>query len=182
MRGLFDKIRFDKNADRLGPDCPFTHWRLFFKKPMRKICQKKFAAFGEGAEFRPYAFAVNCSKIKLGKRVVIRPGSMLFADIRHKDKGFINIEDDVLIGSGVHIYVSNHKFGASGKTVFEQGHFDPENTTLQKGCWVGANAVLLPGVTIGANAVVGAGSIVTKNVPDNTVVVGNPARVIKEFH
>ncbi|MEL7271430.1 MAG: acyltransferase [Bacteroidota bacterium] len=181
MLGLLKKVRFDYKADRLGPDCPFTHWKLFFKGSMRKICEKKFSEFGEGSEFRPYAFAINCSQIRLGKRVVIRPGSMLFADVRYKDKGLIKIEDDVLIGSGVHIYVSNHKFGESDKTVIEQGHFEPLNTTLKKGCWIGANAILLPGVTIGENSVVGAGSIVTKNVPNNSVVVGNPARIIKKF-
>ncbi|HAI40259.1 MAG TPA: acyltransferase, partial [Maribacter sp.] len=60
-----------------------------------------------------------------------------------------------------------------------QGHFNAENTILKKGCWVGANAILLPGVTIGHNSIVGAGSIVTKDVPDNVVVAGNPAKVLK---
>lgn len=45
--------------------------------------------------------------------------------------------------------------------------------------WIGVNVTILPGVTIGENAVVGAGAVVTKDVPDNAVVVGNPARVIK---
>ncbi len=178
---LRQKIKFDKKADRLGPDCPFTHWRLFFKKSMRKICEKKFGSFGEDAEFRPYAFAINCSKISIGKKVVIRPGSMLFADTRVPNKGRIIIEDNVLIGSGVHIYVSNHKYGAKNATIMEQGHFEPENTVLKKGSWIGANAILLPGVSIGYNSIVGAGSIVTKNVPDNVVVAGNPAKILKEI-
>ena len=50
---------------------------------------------------------------------------------------------------------------------------------IKKGAWIGARAIINPGVTIGENAVVGSGAVVTKDVPDNTVVVGNPARVIK---
>ena len=52
---------------------------------------------------------------------------------------------------------------------------------MKRGCWVGANAIILPGVTIGENAVVGAGSVVTKSIPDKVVAVGNPARIIRHL-
>ncbi|MCH5330753.1 MAG: galactoside O-acetyltransferase, partial [Alistipes sp.] len=52
---------------------------------------------------------------------------------------------------------------------------------LKRGCWIGAGSTILPGVTVGENAVVGAGSVVTKDVEDNTVVAGNPARLIKRI-
>jgi acetyltransferase-like isoleucine patch superfamily enzyme len=182
MFGIIRKIKFDLKADRLGPDCPFTHWKLFFKSPMRTLCVKKLAHFGENSEIRPYSYLINCSKISIGENVVIRPGSMLFADIRAKDKGKIMIQDGVLIGSGVHIYVSNHKYGKPDTPIIDQGAFDALDTTLKKGCWIGANSILLPGVTIGANSIVGAGSIVTKNVPDNVIVAGNPAKIIKTIY
>ena len=50
---------------------------------------------------------------------------------------------------------------------------------IRKNAWIGARVSILPGVTIGENAIVGTGSIVTKDVPDNAVVVGNPARIVK---
>ena len=50
---------------------------------------------------------------------------------------------------------------------------------IKRNVWIGVNVTILPGVTIGENAVVGAGAVVTKDVPDNAVVVGNPARVIR---
>ena len=57
-----------------------------------------------------------------------------------------------------------------------------EGPVIGKGAKIGANATILPGVKIGANALVGAGSVVVKDVPANSVVVGNPARVIKELN
>jgi maltose O-acetyltransferase len=52
---------------------------------------------------------------------------------------------------------------------------------IEENVWIGGGAILLPGVTIGRNAVVGAGAVVSRNVPANTVVAGNPARVIREI-
>lgn len=67
---------------------------------MRELCIKKFKPFGEGSESRPGAYAVNCSQISIGANVVIRPGTMLFADNRPGGAKII-IEDKVSIGSGV---------------------------------------------------------------------------------
>lgn len=178
---VIKKIKFDLKADRLGPDCPFTHWKLFFKRPMQKLCSKKLAHFGKNAEIRPYTYIINCSKVSIGEKVVIRPGSMLFADNRDPEKGRIIIKDGALVGSGVHIYVSNHKYGAPNTPIIAQGHFDALDTVIEEGAWIGANSILLPGVTIGKNSVVGAGSIVTKDVPNNTIVAGNPARILKSL-
>lgn len=178
---IYKKIAFDKKTDRIGPDIPFTHWRLFLKSRMRKLCKKKFLFFGEGSEFRPHAYAINCSKIKIGENVVIRPGSMLFADIREKEFGIIDIKDNVLIGSGVHIYTSNHEFKDLSKGIIDQGHSSPKNVILHEGCWIGANSLLLPGVEIGFHSIIGAGSVVTKNIPPYTIAAGNPARVIKKL-
>jgi len=52
---------------------------------------------------------------------------------------------------------------------------------LKKRAWIGINSTILPGVTIGENSIVGAGSVVTKDVPDNTIVAGNPAKFIKRI-
>lgn len=177
---LRERLKFWTTADRIGPDVPLTHWRLHFKSLMRRLCESKFLRFGAGAEFRPGAYAIGCSKISLGSRVVIRPGCMFFADPREGESG-ITIEDDVLVGSAVHIYVANHKFDDSLRPVIEQGHSQSAPVLIKKGAWIGAGSIVLAGVTVGRNSVVGAGSVVTRDVPAFTVVAGNPARKIREI-
>lgn len=177
---LIQRIKFWKNADRLGPDIPYTHWKLYFKSTMLRLCRSKFKYFHDTAEFRPGAYAVGCSKISLGKRVVIRPNTMLFADPRECGAG-ITIEDDVMLGSGVHIYVHNHKYDNPSIPIIDQGHNESSEVILKKGCWIGANAIILAGVVIGENAVIGAGSVVTKPVPPRVVVAGHPARILKNI-
>jgi len=177
---LPSRLKFWREADRLGPDVPTTHWQLHFKSAMLRIARRKFAGFGEGAEFRPGAYAVVCSKISLGRRVVVRPGCMLFADPRPEGAG-ITIEDDAMMGSGVHIYVANHRFDDLSRPIIEQGHYESKPVRVCRGAWIGANSILLPGVTIGENAVVGAGSVVTRDVPPYCVAAGSPAKVIKKL-
>jgi acetyltransferase-like isoleucine patch superfamily enzyme len=177
LREILDRKIFWKEADRIGPDIPSMHWRLHFPSLMRKLCVSKFKYFAESAEFRVGAYAIVCSKISVGERVVIRPNTMLFADPRDGGAEII-IEDSVMIGSGVHIYTQNHRFDMVGVPVIEQGHMSSKEVRLCRGCWIGANAIILPGVIVGENAVVGAGSIVTRNVPKGIVVAGNPAKPI----
>jgi acetyltransferase-like isoleucine patch superfamily enzyme len=156
-----------------------THPLLFFKRTNNWICKKKFKNFGEGSEFRPYAYAVYPSNISIGKDVIIRPGTMMFAD--NTKPGYISIEDDVAIGSGVHFYVSNHIFDRTDIPIRLQGHYQSRPIKICKGAWIGAGSIILCGVTIGQNAVVGAGSVVTRDVEPYTVVVGNPAHKIKDI-
>lgn len=175
---IFRRIRYWKNADRIGPDIPGTHWMLHFKSSRRKLCKRKFKYFADTADFRPGAYAICCSKINLGQRVVIRPGSMLFADPRENGAG-ITIEDDVILGSGIHFYCHDHKFDNPAIQIIDQGHLKSKPIILKKGCWIGANCIILSGVTVGKNSVVGAGSVITKSLPDKVLAVGNPTKVIR---
>jgi acetyltransferase-like isoleucine patch superfamily enzyme len=180
---LADRISFWKAADRIGPDIPWTHWRLYFKSTMRALCTKKFKYFGKGAEFRPGAYAESCAKISIGNNVVIRPSTFLFADPTPGGGGIV-IEDDVLLGCGIHFYTNNHEFSDSTRPIANQGYPEPthlDSITVKRGSWIGANTIILPGVVIGANSVVGAGSVVVRSVPARTLVAGNPARTIREI-
>lgn len=172
---IMQRIEFWKTTDRIGPDMPYTHWRLYFRSTMVGLCKSRFRRFADTAEFRPGAYATSCCNISLGERVVIRPGCMLFAD---EFEG-ITIEDGVMLGAGVHVYVNNHRFDEPDRPIIDQGYYPSQPVVLEAGCWIGANAIIMPGVVVGENAVVGAGSIVTRSVPPRVVVVGSPARVIR---
>lgn len=178
---IINRISFWKGADRIGPDLPWTHWRLYFKSTMIKLCSQKFLYFGKGAEFRPGAYAITCSKISIGDNVIIRPGVMLFADPRQCEDGKIIIENNVMIGSCVHFYVANHRFDRVDTPFINQGHYPPKTIRIGQGSWIGANSTILPGVEIGSNTIIGAGSVVTKSFPLNVLVAGNPAKIIKQL-
>ena len=182
LKELIDRIKFWELSDRLGPDFPTTHWRLYFKSTGRRLCESKFKHFGVGAEFRPGAYAEACSKISIGKDVIIRAGTFLFADPSPGGAG-ITIEDGVLIGAGVHFYTNNHEYSQSDTPIIDQGYpatTENDAIVVKSGCWIGAGAIILPGVTSASNSVVGAGSVVTKSIFVPGVYVGNPARIINK--
>ena len=107
-------------------------------------------------------------QLKIGEKVFINHSLCVSA------AAGIEIEDGVQIAPQVTILTVNHDL--KNKTMVK---CSPVH--IKKGAWIGARAIILPGVTIGENAVVGAGSVVTKDVLANTVVVENPAKVIKEI-
>lgn len=94
--------------------------------------------------------------------------------------GNIAIGNDTMLGPNVLIYDHDHIFDAQlGIIRFE---YNVEDVQIGKGCWIGANCVILKGVHIGNRCVIGAGSVVTKDIPDNSVAVGSPAKVIKTLN
>ena len=172
---FISRLKFWLNTDRLGPDIPTSHWLLYFPNLANKLCKKKFKKFSNSAQIRPGAYIINCSKVSIGNRVIIRPNTMIFGDEE------IIIEDDVLIGSGVHIYTGNHEFQNPNIPIIDQGHSKAKKVIIKKGSWIGANVIILPGITVGENSVIGAGSVVTKNVGAYTLVAGNPAILKKNI-
>jgi len=179
INDLYKKYHFQKRNKRIGPDMPFTHWRLYLPSQMRRLCKFMFKNFGENSDFRPNSYAVHCENISIGENVIVRPLSVLEAD----EDAFIEIQDNVMLAPGIHIYVNNHKFERRDIPLSEQGYYPSQNVIIKKGAWIGANVTILMGVTIGINAVVAAGSVVTKSVPNYAIVGGVPAvikSVIKE--
>lgn len=88
----------------------------------------------------------------------------------------VRIGDNVLMGPGVHIYTASHPLEHDLR---ELGLENGKPVTIGNNVWIGGKSIITPGVTIGNNVVIGAGSVVTKDVPDNVLVAGTPARIIR---
>jgi len=93
----------------------------------------------------------------------------------------VTIGKHVLIADRVFISDADHQYADANTPIRLQGDAFLGAVSLQDGCWIGVGAVILPGVTIGRNAVVAANAVVTRDVPDRTVVGGIPAEVIKQL-
>ena len=90
----------------------------------------------------------------------------------------VTIEDDVFVGHGVTFVNDTYpRATTQGGTLQTEADWKVEPTLVKKGASIGSGSTILANVTIGENAIVGAGSVVTKDVPDNVIVAGNPARV-----
>ena len=94
------------------------------------------------------------------------------------DDGNIYVGDRVMIGPNVTIATANHPLEPELRAKGLQINRD---VVIGENVWLGAGVIIVPGVTIGKNAVIGAGSVVTKDIPDNVLAVGNPARVIRKI-
>jgi acetyltransferase-like isoleucine patch superfamily enzyme len=111
------------------------------------------------------------ARLRIGARVLIGEGTYVTA---HHD---LEIGDDVLIAAGCYITEANHGV-EPGELIRDQATVTGR-VSIGRGAWLGAHAVVLPGVRIGEGAVVGAGSVVKTDVPDNAIVAGIPARLIR---
>lgn len=107
------------------------------------------------------------NQVKFGKNVFINHSAIL------SSSGGIEFEDGVMVAPGLKIATINHDM-YERHTKYTYG-----KVLIKKNAWIGMGVTICPGVTIGENAVVGAGAVVTKDVPDNAVVGGVPAKLIK---
>lgn len=127
-----------------------------------------FPAMGEGSRVSAPLSGVRFHNVSIGRNVIVMPGCLMMS------AGGITIEDGAMIAANVQLISNNHD-------LYERQVITCRHVRIGKNAWIGAGATILPGVTIGDNAVVGAASVVTRDVAPDTIVAGNPARVIKHI-
>jgi len=109
-----------------------------------------------------------------GKNITLGTGIFINAGCTFQDQGGVTIGDGSLIGHNVVLAMLNHDLHPS-----RRADMHPALIVIGRNVWIGANEIVLPSVTVGDNSVIAAGSVVTRDVPANTVVVGSPARVVR---
>lgn len=182
----------------LGDACDLQPPCILGKPPRGARPGEVALSLGDGAVVRPfttiYAGSIIGARLQTGQGASIREDNRIGDDVsigtnavleygnRIGDRSrihsgcfleMVTIEEDVFVGPNVVFTDDPHPMGCPRYTECKGG------VTVKRFARIGANSTILPGVTIGENALVGAGSVVVQDVPSGTVVVGNPARVVK---
>jgi len=151
---------------RLLPDFAFPSLRAALLRKAGFGLSRKVALLGRVIVVGPGDIA---PRLTIGECTIIAPGVILGLD------GPITIGRNVSLSPNVVIYTATHALG------FGSQHMSPITTekpvVIGDGAWIGMHSLILPGITVGRGSVVSAGSIVTQDVPENTLVAGNPAAV-----
>ena len=142
------------------------------------ILKQLFAEIGENVAIDINFFCEYGKNISIGNDVIIN------SHCTFVDNEKITIGNKVLIAPNVQIYTAYHPILPEQRLKDERPTYfntcaDP--VEIKDGAWIGGGTIILPNVTIGKNSVIGAGSVVTRSIPDNCVAVGNPCRPIKFF-
>ncbi len=129
---------------------------------------------GENTGISPYVKirVQNGGFVKIGKHCSVHSFSVIYGD------GGVTIGDYVRIATHCVIVPNNHKFDDPTKNIYDQG-LERKEIIIKDDVWLGAGVTVLAGVTIGAHSVVAAGAVVTKDVPEYSVVGGVPAKILK---
>ena len=180
---VFEKLKSGEPVDMLSPEyrpaidelrrADLALFRLNHAEPTPENMAKGLDELFDGHDHSGLGIMTPC-QIDFPKQLTIGKHVFINHSFTAMSIGGVTLEDNVQIGPHVTIVTDNHDF--DNRYVLKC-----RSVRVCKNAWIGANATIMPGVTVGENAVVAGGAVVTKDVPANTVVGGNPAKVIKEL-
>jgi maltose O-acetyltransferase len=167
-RGLAAALYYSVAIRLPGPGMPggfIGHWlRTWLAKRMLRKC-------GRGIRVAPGARFGSGLVVSLGNNSNLGRDCWLLGDV--------SIGDDVVMAPEVIIITSNHAFFETAKPIIVQGQAEMEPVVIGDDVWIGTRVIILPGVRVGSHSIIGAGSVVTRDVPEWAIVAGNPARAIR---
>ena len=168
---IVDSRNFDAKAFEIAKHNVQTLFRLNHTMPMTEeysaVLHDLFGdRIGKNTMITAPLQGVCFDRVTIGDHVYTGGNLLLMAH------GGITIEDGAWIAANVQLISNNHD-------MYDRAVLLCKPVLIKRDAWIGAGATILPGVCVGAHAVVGAGAVVTKDVPDYAVVVGNPARIVK---
>ncbi len=152
------------------------------------LCISDDVKLGKNVKLSKFINLYGCSigdNTKVGAFVEVQKNAFIGSHCKISSHTFIcegvTIEDNVFIGHGVAFINDTYPRATTDGTLQTEADWKVEPTLVRKGASIGSGSTILGNITIGENAIVGAGSVVTKDVPPNTIVAGNPARIIRKI-
>jgi maltose O-acetyltransferase len=170
---IYNCLDAELEAERQVVKKILYRYNLSQEEPERQILlQQLLGKVGQISIIWPPFYCVYGKNIYLGDYVFLNALCTIL------DANEVRIGNHVMIGPNVQMYTSAHELQADARN---QGLEVAKPIVIEDNVWIGGGAILLPGIRVSRNAVVGAGAVVTRSVPADTVVAGNPARVIRSL-
>ena len=141
-------------------------------KKREEILKQLLGKMGKSCYITPNVFFFFCLNTFLGDNVYFNANCVIL------DCAKVSVGANTFIGPNVQFYTPIHPLDYKTRNTYRES---AKPITVGKNCWIGGSVILLPGITVGDGCVIGAGAVVTKSIPENSLAVGNPARVIRKI-